>query len=121
MNADEMLGDGMTEQAVALLADLRPSTDKIDRVIPLPDCSVGAEFIITTDNRRLFSHVCDRRPSNPNRSARFRANAGVIRAAPELDPEHEISSIEPLTIRPSILCLDCGLHGFIRDGHWIRA
>ncbi len=28
---------------------------------------------------------------------------------------------EPLTISPSILCGECGVHGFIRDGKWVPA
>ena len=31
---------------------------------------------------------------------------------------HRIVSQDPLTIEPSILCPDCGLHGWIRDGQW---
>lgn len=32
-----------------------------------------------------------------------------------------VESWEPLTISPSLLCLTCGDHGFIRDGRWVRA
>ena len=28
---------------------------------------------------------------------------------------------EPLTVTPSILCKECGLHGFITDGKWVPA
>lgn len=28
---------------------------------------------------------------------------------------------EPLTISPSLLCLHCHHHGFIRDGRWVPA
>lgn len=28
---------------------------------------------------------------------------------------------DPVTITPSIMCPDCGLHGFITDGVWIDA
>ncbi|MCW2632077.1 MAG: hypothetical protein JWR88_1039 [Pseudonocardia sp.] len=28
---------------------------------------------------------------------------------------------EPLTVSPSIHCLGCGTHGFIRDGQWVPA
>jgi hypothetical protein len=102
-----------------LLVDLTP-TEGVTRTVPLPDCTVGAEVLFMDDGTHLFSHVCDRRPSNPNRSARFRSNAGVIRCAPALDPTgHQIVSPDPLTVSPSILCLDCGLHGFVREGRWI--
>lgn len=28
---------------------------------------------------------------------------------------------EPLTLSPSILCTECGCHGYIREGRWIPA
>ena len=44
--------------------------------------------------------------------------------APALQLEaggHVVESIDPLTVRPSILCPDCGLHGFILAGAWSPA
>lgn len=32
-----------------------------------------------------------------------------------------LGSFEQLTLSPSILCTRCGLHGWIRDGHWVSA
>jgi hypothetical protein len=32
-----------------------------------------------------------------------------------------VESAEPLTISPSVLCLECKDHGFIRGGKWVRA
>lgn len=32
--------------------------------------------------------------------------------------KHTVVSREPLHIEPSVLCVDCGLHGFVRDGEW---
>jgi len=32
-----------------------------------------------------------------------------------------VLSEEPLTLEPSILCPNCGCHGFIREGRWISA
>lgn len=45
----------------------------------------------------------------------------TIICAPRLRHDHIIVSATPLTIHPSILCPDCGLHGFITDGVWIPA
>lgn len=36
-------------------------------------------------------------------------------------PIHTLMAEEPLHIEPSILCLDCGEHGFIRNGEWVSA
>lgn len=61
------------------------------------------------DGTAAFAHTCDR-------GAR-----GVIRCSPLLQLErggHVISQREPLTITPSILCGDCGTHGFVVNGAW---
>jgi len=33
----------------------------------------------------------------------------------------QVESIDPLTLSPSLLCGQCGDHGFIRGGRWVRA
>jgi len=30
-----------------------------------------------------------------------------------------VASYEPLTLSPSLLCMNCQHHGFIRDGRWV--
>lgn len=37
------------------------------------------------------------------------------------DGGHRIERRMPLTVPPSILCPDCGTHGFIRDSRWVPA
>jgi hypothetical protein len=32
-----------------------------------------------------------------------------------------VDSLEPLTVSPSLLCRECGDHGFIRGGRWVVA
>lgn len=36
-------------------------------------------------------------------------------------PNWTLVSMDPLHVEPSIHCLSCGEHGFIRDGKWIPA
>lgn len=36
-------------------------------------------------------------------------------------PLWTVEQWEPLTLSPSLLCTDCGHHGFIRDGRWVTA
>jgi hypothetical protein len=36
----------------------------------------------------------------------------------QLGAGHTVEQLEPLTVRPSVACGDCGLHGFITDGQW---
>lgn len=45
----------------------------------------------------------------------------VVAPALRLGEGHQVVSMDPLTIEPSILCPDCGTHGFIRHGEWIAA
>jgi hypothetical protein len=33
----------------------------------------------------------------------------------------KLEQLEPLTISPSLLCMSCKHHGFIRDGKWVSA
>lgn len=44
----------------------------------------------------------------------------ICAPALRLGEGHTIVSENPLTITPSILCPDCGLHGFITDGRWVQ-
>ena len=36
-------------------------------------------------------------------------------------PLWTVQSWEPLTLSPSLLCTECGDHGFIREGRWVPA
>ena len=36
-------------------------------------------------------------------------------------PLWTVEQWEPLTISPSVLKMDCGCHGFIREGKWVSA
>ena len=67
--------------------------------------------LIYGDGTHRFEHPCDR------------GERGVVIAAPalRLDDGHTIVNRDPLTISPSILCPDCGTHGFIREGRWVPA
>ena len=32
-----------------------------------------------------------------------------------------LESVDPVTLSPSLLCVNCGDHGFVRQGKWVRA
>lgn len=55
-----------------------------------------------------FEHTCDR------------GERGIIVCAPLLS-SHEVTGRDKPTINPSVLCPDCGTHGFIREGRWHAA
>ena len=63
-----------------------------------------------SDTRVGFEHLCDR------------GDRGQIICAPLLAPEgHRITRIDGQarpTVTPSVLCPDCGTHGFITAGRW---
>ena len=63
-----------------------------------------------------FSHVCNppRRPDMNVRIAPLLTNVGQPGG-------HQIISSDPIHIEPSILCDDCGIHGFVRYGKWVSA
>ena len=46
---------------------------------------------------------------------------GYAPLKPEYEEGWDLIQREPLTISPSLLCLVCGHHGFIREGKWIPA
>lgn len=85
---------------------LGPSTVRDGERLP------GMALVLYPDGRIAFRHVCDR------------GERGVIVCAPFLQTEtggHQVVSRHPWTITPSILCPDCGTHGFVRDGQWVSA
>lgn len=45
----------------------------------------------------------------------------IVAPALQLDAGHRVEQEDPLTVSPSILCPDCGLHGFIQHGRWVPA
>lgn len=64
------------------------------------------------DGSVRFEHPCH----NP------RANLDVTTApALQIGIGHTLVSREPLHIEPSILCADCGTHGWVRNGEWAQA
>ena len=81
----------------------------------------GAVRVVVLDDARSvrfyedasvrFDHVCDR------------GDRGVIRCAPALriGEGHQVVADDPLTIVASILCPDCGDHGWVRCGQWVPA
>lgn len=59
------------------------------------------------DGAPRFAHRCDR------------GDRGVIWCAPLLF-RHTVDR-GSMTVTPSVLCADCGTHGFITNGQWVPA
>lgn len=73
--------------------------------------------LVYTDGTHRFEHKC--------RGWTEEDGTVVVKVcAPALQLDnggHRIELDDPLTISPSILCPDCGTHGFIRNGRWVEA
>lgn len=61
------------------------------------------------DDDVRFHHLCDR------------GKRGIVICAPRLQigRGHSVVRREPLTIVASVMCDDCGTHGFVTDGAWV--
>ena len=83
----------------------------------LPSIVASSERVLLGAGLTLVWEEGEAQPSIEHRCARPDA---TILSAPQL--QHDISgSREAPTIRPSVLCSDCGLHGWITDGKWTDA
>lgn len=60
-------------------------------------------------------HVCER--------GELTAGGVYFEGAPDWikGARWKLENESPLTISPSVLCRNCGLHGFIREGTWVPA
>lgn len=74
----------------------------------------GMAMVLSGDGQWRFRHECKTwfdEEGEPHQ----------LICAPLLHPAHEVLSLIPLTITPSVLCSDCNTHGFVRDGVWVSA
>lgn len=76
------------------------------------DLGNGRAILEDADGMHYYEHECNRRATQPL----FPFEA--LRAAPRLSDHTRTGPLETITIRASILCPDCGDHGFVTDGQW---
>ena len=88
-----------------------------------PDRALNPQYAHLPDVEHfgaLVAHpYADGRPGECRSAITFEGD--VQRA---LEPEHSrwrVTSWDPLTVEPSLLCRACGDHGFIRGGKWVPA
>jgi hypothetical protein len=65
------------------------------------------------DEHPTWTHWCPMDKCDPGRGVSQWAMAGT--------PQHPVQQREPLTLDGSLLCPNCGLHGWIREGRWVNA
>lgn len=71
------------------------------------DIGSGVRMLQSTTGRRwLVEHRCKT------------VHGYRLVIAPALDDGHQVQTVDPLTITPSIGC-ECGLHGHVTDGRWV--
>lgn len=68
------------------------------------------------EKKRIGIVVVHRRPDNGEECW-----ASCHWGYPGKSEQHELVSMDPLTVAPSLDCPECGLHGYIRDGKWVPA
>lgn len=64
-----------------------------------------APALVLRDGGWAFRHVCDR------------GDRGMYVVAIPLHPQHVVDPSGD-NVTPSILCPDCGMHGYWTDGQW---
>lgn len=78
--------------------------------IKLDDVGPDMALLTYADGTVRFEHICDR------------GKRGTIVHAPmlQIGNGHTLTRDErdQATVRASILCEDCGLHGWVTDGRW---
>ena len=76
------------------------------------DVGLGIEILFMQDGPVRIAHNC-----------KLVGDDKRLRCAPALmiGQGHTVVTRDPLTIVASILCSDCGLHGFVTNGVWVPA
>ena len=76
------------------------------------DVGLGIEILFMQDGSVRIAHNC----KLLGRDARLRCAPALM-----IGQGHTVVTRDPLTIVASILCSDCGLHGFVTNGVWVPA
>lgn len=84
--------------------------------------STAPEFAHIPPTDRFGAIILHRNPATGERCmGGVRFPSETQRAVDPRSATWDVSSWEPLTISPSVLCRRCGDHGFVRDGEWVTA
>lgn len=99
----------MRQLPVTEIVDVVPTYGAVESSV---DVGLGIQMLFMQDGKVRAAHDC-----------KMVGDDQRLRCAPALmlGQGHTVVTREPLTIVASILCPDCGLHGFVTDGHWVPA
>ncbi|MCW2899953.1 MAG: hypothetical protein JWO67_2218 [Streptosporangiaceae bacterium] len=94
------------------IPDLRPA---FERRVPVGS---GVAALFTDEPKTGASRIAIEHQCTRPRDGMTLLIAPFLTADRDGRRGHQLLSEDPLTVTPSILCADCGLHGFITDGTW---
>lgn len=87
-----------------------------------PDRALNPQYKDIPDCDKAIIHIDHPRADGQGGMC---VSAAILSVAPEVlkggAPTWDVESWEPLTLSPSLLCRNCGDHGFIREGRWVPA
>ncbi len=89
-----------------------------------PDRELNPQYEGVPDIPRVGATVYHPTPAGETCSSGVYFDLPEVRERfPQLTDENvwQVVSWDPLTLSPSLLCMRCGDHGFIRGGKWVRA
>jgi hypothetical protein len=99
------------------MPDLAATPEPEPRTYPADEPGVidlgSRHFLLPTDGAWLWWHDC---PAVAHPAWGWFGQRSDGRAS-----GHVITATEPMTVQGSLVCLECGDHGFIREGRWERA
>ena len=88
----------------------------------VPDRDLNPQYADLPDVERIGAIVSHKRADGKDGEcwSGIMFESEVARRAFQEKSMWRVESWEPLTLSPSLLCRECGDHGFIREGRWVR-
>ena len=86
-----------------------------------PDRELNPQYDGIEDVEKYGAVVSHKKPDGSSCASGISFDSETARKIEPDRPRWTVHSWEPLTVSPSLLCLQCGDHGFIREGKWVPA
>lgn len=86
-----------------------------------PDRDLNPQYEGIPDVERYAAMVKHLTPTGESCTGAITFDGEVARQIEPGKGRWTVESWEPLTLSPSLLCRECGDHGFVRRGKWVRA
>lgn len=88
------------------------------------DLGSGRLMRLAGDSRSALRFLIFEHPGRDDGGSCIASGRLLARGQPRPDDGHAywvLESEHPLTLSPSLVCPECGEHGFVRDGRWVPA